>query len=228
MPKQKDLKRLVRSRMKKTGESYTSARAQLTRKTPSPSAPASTRGHAALAGAKRAGMSDEAILANTGKTWSQWVHELDAVDATERPHREIARYVHDTYGVSGWWAQAVTVGYERIRGLREIGQRRDGRYEASKSKTFPVSVATLYRAFAAAGTRRKWLPDALTVRKATQKTCMRITWPDGTHVELYFVDKGAEKSQVAIQHSRLAAKADAVRMKAYWADRLDALGKLMT
>ena len=32
MPKQKDLKRLVRSRMKKTGESYTAARAQLVRK----------------------------------------------------------------------------------------------------------------------------------------------------------------------------------------------------
>src|SRR5512139_3093289 len=32
MPHHKDLKRLVRSRMQKTGESYTAARAQLTRK----------------------------------------------------------------------------------------------------------------------------------------------------------------------------------------------------
>lgn len=32
MPKQKDLKRVIRSRMQKTGESYTAARAQLLRK----------------------------------------------------------------------------------------------------------------------------------------------------------------------------------------------------
>ena len=37
MPKQKDLKRLVRERMAKTGESYTAARAQLiTKRNPSP------------------------------------------------------------------------------------------------------------------------------------------------------------------------------------------------
>ena len=33
MTSQKDFKRIVRARMKKTGESYTSARAQITRKT---------------------------------------------------------------------------------------------------------------------------------------------------------------------------------------------------
>ena len=32
MPRDKDLKRLVRARMTKTGESYTAARAQITRK----------------------------------------------------------------------------------------------------------------------------------------------------------------------------------------------------
>ncbi len=34
MPRNKDLKRLVRARMKKTGEAYTAARAQITRKSP--------------------------------------------------------------------------------------------------------------------------------------------------------------------------------------------------
>ena len=33
MPKQKDLKRLIRSRMKKTGEAYTAARLQILKKT---------------------------------------------------------------------------------------------------------------------------------------------------------------------------------------------------
>jgi hypothetical protein len=51
MPKQKDLKRLVRSRMKKTGEAYTAARLQVLKK--SESAPSNY--------ADVAGMSDASI-----------------------------------------------------------------------------------------------------------------------------------------------------------------------
>jgi hypothetical protein len=34
----------------------------------------------------------------------------------------------------------------------------------------------------------------LTVRTAVRDKSMRITWPDKTSVELYFVGKGARKS----------------------------------
>jgi hypothetical protein len=55
---------------------------------------------------------------------------------------------------------------------------------------------------------------------------VRMTWPDGTIVEAWFTDRGA-KSQVALQHCDLESKADADRLKAWWAERLDALGKLL-
>ena len=58
-------------------------------------------------------------------------------------HREIAAYVRNTFKVPDWWCQTVTVGYERIKGLRAIGQWRDGTYEASKSKVIPVPVSRL-------------------------------------------------------------------------------------
>ena len=41
-------------------------------------------------------------------------------------HTEIAAMVNKTWKVDGWWSQTVTVGYERIKGLRARGQRRDG------------------------------------------------------------------------------------------------------
>ena len=221
MPKNKDLKRLTRSRMQKTGESYTTARAQLLKKKKPVPTPAPEL--AALAG-----MSDEAVAAKTGCTWEKWVRVLDAVDAASMPHREIARYVRENFEISGWWAQTVTVGYERIKGLREIGQRRSGSYEANKSKTFPVPIARLYRAFSVARTRRRWLPDVqLTVRKATPDKSMRITWEDGTSVELYFTAKGDRKSQVAIQHRKLASKAQAEHMKRFWGERLAALAEIL-
>jgi len=235
MPKNKDLKRLVRSRMEKTGESYTTARAQLLakkarREKTEGNAPARSVPSADPATyADLAGMSDEAVAARTGKTWEQWVQALDARDAASQPHRDIAQHLGDDLGLSPWWAQTVTVGYERIKGLRDIGQRRGGSYEAHKSKTFPVSVAQLYQAFSDPGIRERWLPGVeLTVRKATPERSMRITWEDGTSVGLWFTAKGEAKSQVQVQHGKLATEEVREAKKAYWAERLAALGELLT
>ena len=56
---------------------------------------------------------------------------------------------------------------------------------------------------------------------------MRITWSDGTNVEIGLAAKGAAKSLAAIQHSKLATKADAEKMKKYWEERLDALADVL-
>ena len=222
MPKQKDLKRLVRNRMKKTGESYTSARVQLLKKKDG-SKPYSDDELAGLAG-----MSNDAVQAKTGRTWKQWVRILDSIDAVTMPHRDVAMYIHEEHDIPGWWAQTVTVGYERVRGLREIGQKRGGSYDISKSKTFAVPLAKLYKAFSATRTRNRWLPGIeLTVRTATPEKSMRISWHDGTSVNAYFTAKGETKSQVAVQHVKLTSKADAATMKEYWAERLAALAELL-
>jgi uncharacterized protein YndB with AHSA1/START domain len=142
-------------------------------------------------------------------------------------HKEIAQHIHDKYDISGWWAQMVTVGYERIKGLRDVGQRRGGTYDANKSKTFPVEVARLYRAFSVARTRSRWLPGVkLVVTSATPSKSMRIKWDDGTAVEANFTDKG-QKSQVALQHRKLPSKAEAEKRKAFWGDRLEALKEIL-
>jgi uncharacterized protein YndB with AHSA1/START domain len=217
---QKDFKRLVRGRMQKTGESYTAARAQLLTRKPGPATvtvrPADY--------AKLAGKTDASIKARTGCTWERWVKALDRVKAHTWSHREIAKYVHEKYKVSGWWAQTVTVGYERIKGLRQVGQRRDGSFEASKSRTFPVPVSTLFGAFHDARIRSQWLPGVdLTVRTATREKSMRISWPDGTSLEIGFTGQGAGKSRVALSQVKLSDKAAATRAKEFWAERFDAL-----
>ena len=219
MPVQKDLKRLVRSRMQKTGESYTAARLQLVRKNkaaePAPD-------YEALAG-----MSNAAIVKNTGRSWSEWVDVLDAARATEKPHGQIARYV-SSLGTPDWWTQAVAVGYERIRGLREKGQRRDGAYEANKSRTFAVDVDTLFDAFANARTRNRWLTGVKpTIRTAKKPKTMRIGLDDGTLVVVGFYPKGEQKSQVAIQHQKISSKAEAEKLKTFWGERFEALAALL-
>lgn len=219
MPTNKDFKRLVRGRMQKTGESYTTARSHLLKQKPAAAVDPTPVDYAKLAG-----KSDATIKAKTGCTWERWVKALDYAQAHTWPHRVIAAYVHQKYKVPGWWAQTVTVGYERIKGLRAIGQRRDGSFEASKSKTFAVPLARLYRAFNDARTRARWLPGVdLTVRTATREKSMRITWSDRTSVEVGFSRRGTAKSQVQLAHGKLPDPAAAKRVKQFWAERLGAL-----
>ena len=224
MTQDKDRKRIVRERMKKTGESYTAARAHIVSRATKTTSRQPAVDYSALAGIK-----DDAIVAKTGRRWEEWVRLLDADKASALPHREIAALVHDKHGVGAWWTQTVTVGYERIKGLRDIGQRRDGNYEAGKTKTFNVPVKVLFDAWASAAARRRWL-DGLQVRVRTvapPKT-IRLQWPDGTIVVAGFVPKGPAKSAVSLVHTKLSDKAALNNAKAYWVERLEALGSVLT
>jgi hypothetical protein len=220
MTQNKDLKRLVRARMKKTGESYTSARTQITKKP----RPKKTADYATLAG-----MSDATLKAKTGCAWERWVKSLDQFGAEKMSHGEIADLVSTKWKVDGWWAQTVTVGYERIKGLRARGQRRDGSYEAGKSRTFNVPVRTLFDAWADAGIRSRWLREpAVKIRTATSPKSMRLGWTDGSIVAIGFLAKGKDKSSVAVQHTKLKDRDSAERFKQYWSERLDALANVLT
>jgi uncharacterized protein YndB with AHSA1/START domain len=235
MPINKDFKRLVRARMEKTGEAYTAARANLLKSSQANArvtARAETATHIDAPGpsrrvtvdyAKLAGLSDAAIQKRTGCTWEKWVWALDRSGAESWSHRAIAEHVQRAYKVSDWWAQAVTVGYERIKGLREIGQRRHGAYEATKSKTIAAATSTVFRAFADARVRRTWLPGIkATVRKATPGKSMRMTWDDGTSVEVWLTPK-AGKTVAQVSHRKLTGREDAERRRQYWGERLSSL-----
>jgi uncharacterized protein YndB with AHSA1/START domain len=225
MTANKDFKRLVRTRMKKTGESYTAARAQLRPRKPVTPAPPTP---SPVDYAKLTGKSDATIKAKTGCTWERWVKALDYAKAYTWTHREIAKHVMEKYKTPGWWAQTVTVGYERIKGLRDVNQRRDGSFEANKSRTFKVPVSRLFDAFHDTRFRARWLPDVkLKVRTAVAPKYMRVTWPDETSVVVGFTAMGAAKSQVAVQHEKLKDKAAVLRTKEFWAGRFDALKEVL-
>ncbi|HEV3376277.1 MAG TPA: hypothetical protein VG126_03260 [Thermoleophilaceae bacterium] len=215
MTRQKSFKRLVRARMEKTGESYTAARAVL------------------LAGSQPSGAeppplatSDEEIRRRTGRGWEEWFDLLDEWGAAERPHREIARHVAEQLGIEPlvWEAQAVTVSYERARGLRAVGQHADG-FRVNVSKTVAVAVERLYDAVVDESLRARWLPEGeLRERTSTRPRSARFDWGEGdTRVHVAFDAKGDSKSTVALEHSRLTDAEEAERMRAFWRERLAAL-----
>jgi uncharacterized protein DUF4287 len=217
MTRQKSFKRLVRARMAKTRESYTAARAALL----AADEPKATEGPALS-------MSDEAIRRRTGRGWEEWFDLLDEWGAAERPHREVARWVAEEHGIGGWGAQAVTVTYERARGLRAVGQHADG-FTITASKTVAVPVDRLYEAFVDKSLRRRWLPDGeLRERTASKPRSARFDWGDGeTRVNVTFIAKGEAKSAAALQHERLVEADEAERMKVFWRERVAALKEVL-
>ncbi len=222
MTRQRSFKRLVRARMEKTGESYAAARATLLKADARKTNARKTDEGPALT------MSDDAIRRRTGRGWEEWFDLLDAWDAAERTHTEIARWIAETHATDGWDSQSVTVSYERARGLREVGEHVDG-FSVTASKTVAVPIERLYDAFVDERERAEWLLDGrLKERTSTRPRSVRFDWEDGrTRVNVGFTAKGEGKSAVALEHERLADTAEADRMKAYWRDGVAALKELL-
>ncbi len=177
---------------------------------------------------KIAGLSSDAVKAKTGRGWTDWLKILDQAGAKKMKHPEMATYLHEKLGLSGWWAQMVTVGYEQARGLRVAHQTLKG-FEISRSKTIAVPTKMLFDAFKNDKTRFRWLPEkGVSIRKATPYKSMRVTWPDGkTLLSVNFYPKGEGKSQIVVQHLKLASAKEAKQKQSYWSKALDKLKNLL-
>lgn len=234
MTKQKTFKRRVRTRMEKTSESYTAARRQLLAHSERQAEPQPAAGPEAPAATSSTGVSEnrvsaEVVAAKTGRDWDSWFALLDAWGAQGRKHSEIAGWLTGEQGVAGWWAQSITVSYEQARGLRVPGQGRDGAYSVSASKTVNVPVESLFRAVDDAEMRSRWLPqDLLEITTSSPHKSIRGRWDGGDgRVAIGFVAKAEGKSQIALAHEKLADPGSARRMKAFWAERLNELKRLL-
>ncbi len=177
---------------------------------------------------KTAGISDEAVVKATGKSWSQWCRLLDKYGCRKMSHKEIAELVVSKHGVGPWWSQMVTVGYEQARGLRAPHETSRG-WQAGVSRTMNVSVSRLFKAWSDGATRRKWIGSGdITIRKATKNKSIRMACGDGTSLEVNFYAKSKEKSQVTVQHNKLQSEAEVRKSKKRWTAAMDTLKALLT
>ena len=171
-------------------------------------------------------MSDEAVEAKTGRTWQAWFSLLDKAGAKKLEHKTIAQLLSKEHGVPGWWAQNVTVEYERSRGLRARHQTTSG-FSVGINKTFVTTLSALYAAAATDARRAKWFPTGtFSASSQTRNKYLNGSWKGSARLNVGFYTK-ADKAQIAIQVSKLKAEADVERERKAWKAALGRLQQLL-
>ena len=167
-------------------------------------------------------MSDAAMKAKTGRTWSQWFTLLDKAGAAKMTHAAIAKLVATRHKIPGWWAQAVTVGYERARGMRKVNETLAG-FRTGVSRTVDAGMDAAFDAWDNAKTRAAFLKEKIDFSTRNPGKNLRFTWKVG-RVEVRFVVKGPKKTQVTVDHTGLKSEKDVGKFKAQWTEARDKLG----
>ncbi len=152
-----------------------------------------------------------AIARATGRSWAEISGALTAAGGESLSHRELAAVAAELFtGIDnpGWWAQGAAVAYEQQIGRRLPGQRADGSFEVSVTKTVPGDPDEALAAFEtrmAARTELGGVPFAdAPVTSRTQKwRYWRVPLADGTRIAVTIGARRPGASGVAVQVSRL-------------------------
>jgi hypothetical protein len=175
-----------------------------------------------------------AIEKATHKSWKEWVSFIDENDGRNLSHREIAHLVNDileeTMYSSGWWAQAITVGYEQHIGRRVPGQNSQGVFEVSVSKTFHQdadnTVAAWLRYVTAAG---EFDGIPLTGTPTKSEPAARRHWAvdldDGSRLNADVTVGAADSSVLTITHTKLEDQLAIERWRRFWKQQLEVVSE---
>lgn len=221
MTRQESFKRRVRARMAKTGEKYGAARRALI----AGRASGSSEGHGGVSHpwVSQPHPSDDRVREATGRGWEEWRQILDDWPGHDQGHQAIVAHLVGAHGVPGWWAQTVTLGYERISGLRLPNQLPDGSFSANKSRTVDVDPEMLKSMLLDADSRADLFPGIETeLRSRPGSKTVRIAIGPG--VALIAIDPRDDgRVRVSVAHERLPEPDDVEEWKMFWGEWLGAI-----
>jgi hypothetical protein len=243
MTQQKRLKRVIRARSRKTGESYAAARRHVLhgrrRTVAVPAAPV----RPARKVAPRQG--EAGVIRKTGHGYDHWFAILDAFGAAAKGHTASAAHLRAEQGVPGWHSQMITVAYERERGLRTVNQSAAGGFQVDVSKTVPVPLAEVVDTLRSARRRAAWLrgvdptlsraleaafagPKPRQV-KVRENGIAGLSYPWGTgRVTIYLAGKPNGRTSVVASTTKLSGLHEVEERRAQWKAALEGLKGYLT
>lgn len=220
MTQAKKLKREIRARALKTGESYTAARRHVLL--------ARGNGHTAVPAAPKPAakpfIANERVVKATGHGLDHWFKVLDAFGGLVKGHTASAAHLLKDHGLRSWWAQMVTVAYERAQGKRVVNQSFKGDFQVGVSRAIKASVEEV----AAALSEGRWLLDADPELSAAfpkparfKNAKLRYRWGASTVQISISAKKGG--STVMADNMKLSGTAEVERRRKQWRGALEAL-----
>lgn len=174
-------------------------------------------------GSSAEGISDDAVREATGRPRSEWYAMLDDAEAATWRHKEIASWLADEHGVDAWWAQHLTVAYEQARGIREPGQRQDGSFEASVSRTVALDPADALRALAAVVAAELEV-EPLALNLTAKHPTARFPLDSGEFVLASASPVGAGRSSIGLTWGRMSDGTRLAEIKSDLREWLRAVG----
>jgi uncharacterized protein YndB with AHSA1/START domain len=188
---------------------------------------------------------DASAKETTGKTLKQWFAELDALGGPQKGRRELVNHLYSERKLDEWWATTLVVEYERERGALEKDGKPKG-YSICSTKTIAVPLERVFSAFGTAQDLDQWLGpktkvafeaggqlsnadgDRATFARIRANKDLRLSWEHptrapGSQVEVLFAAKGAEKTGITLNHTRIQARRDADELRAGWSAAFDRL-----
>ena len=168
----------------------------------------------------------EAVERATGRTWAQWLEYMASIDADKLSHHEIATaLVYELDGTVdnvGWWAQATAVAYEQDVGRRVPGQRPDGTFQTSVSRSTPLGMAALMEAWTAFAAADDAVLALIGGEVRVSGTSNRITWRtktrDGETITVISEPKKDGTASLVVQHIGSATLERNVEAKEIWTE----------
>lgn len=144
-------------------------------------------------------------------------------------HKEIAlklyHLLEGTLPNHGWWAQGITVAYEQHIGRRVPGQRADGTFEVSVSKTYNCTMDAAFTRWHELtkvstefnGVKLKGVP---TFSETEKWRNWRVNLMDGTKIVVGINQKTAVRAGFGLAHQKLTYAEDVEAWRQYWREFL--------
>ena len=122
-------------------------------------------------------MSEGSVKSATSRGWDEWCDLRDARPERLDGHTAIASFLVGEARLDGWWAQTVTVGYERITGLTPSIPTRRWNLHYRKTRTVTVNGDWLRALLLDGGARSELFPGLGTeLRSKPTSKVIRRPW----------------------------------------------------
>lgn len=186
---------------------------------------------------------NETYKQKTGKSLSAWIEELDKHQAVDWTHKQVVAYLVDQHHLDDWWAQTITVAYEKHHGKRILGETQDAGFEVGAQRTFPIDATELWELLMSPEGTELWLGERVDIPLDKNRTFSAAGYlyeirslKDGVKLRLrktvvdessstiqFYVTAKKDKATLLIHHEKLQDAPQRTAMKAHWHHVLEVL-----